>query len=93
MGGVVQSAVASFFPISTKFTGGREEGLGLGLRSATPFDILLDEEASKVRTTDARRLSRYPFEKMLCLQEGGPLVLYFRKDIHILNDLFARDPL
>ena len=71
--------------------GGREDGLGFGLRFAARSDILLDKDASKVRTTDVQRLSWYPFEKMIRLQEGDHLVIYFRKDNHVLKDLFARD--
>jgi len=30
---------------------------------------------------------------MLRLKEGNPLVIYFRKDNHILKDLFSGDPI
>ena len=65
----------------------------LGLRSTVEEDLLLDEAVSKGVTTDARRLSRYQFEHILHTHEGGRLVLYFRKNVQMLNNLFHSVPI
>ena len=70
----------------------RVDNSGRGLRSAGRDEMLFDDEAAMVETTDIRRLTRYPFEKLLLLEEDSPLVIYFRKGNTVLNDLFSGIP-
>ena len=76
MGGVVQS---------DRYQG----GIGLSLCSSVRSYILIDEEATHMKTTDARLLYCYQLKKIVRLKEGDPAVLYFQKDNSVLNDLFA----
>ena len=45
--------------------GDRANAMGMGLRSSTVDDSLLDEDARLAETTDAKRLSRYHWEDLL----------------------------
>lgn len=69
-----------------------EQEIGLGLRSALNEDVLVDEEAYTLKTTDAKRLSRMNWEDLLRVKEGDQVIVYFRKDLKIIRDVFMDYP-
>ena len=60
--------------------GSRHDSTGLGLRSAAAPDLLVDDDAYKVETTNVKRLSRLHWEDLLQCNVGTSLVLYVAKD-------------
>lgn len=66
----------------------RSQAAGLGTRSSTAVDYLVDDEAYKVETTNIKRLSRLHVEDVIQCREGTPIVLYVEKGNQVLRDMF-----
>jgi len=63
----------------------REAALGLGLQLSNEENALIDDKVVEMNTTNVSQLSQIHWEDLLCLQEGGSLILYFRKHDNVLT--------
>ena len=70
----------------------RDDGLGLGLRSAVESLSLLDDAAASLKTSDAKRLSRLHWEDVLCFQEDERLFVYFKRKSPVVDERFSSVP-
>ena len=62
---------------------------GMGLRSGTSPDLLVDESAYRMRTTKVKRLSRVHWEDVIQLKEGTPVVLYIAHESDLVRKKVA----
>ena len=60
--------------------GARDDSVGLGLRSAASPDLLIDEAAFNVETTNVKRLSRLHWEYILQSKVDSSLFIYMNAD-------------
>ena len=66
--------------------------MGLGLQSRADKDLLVDNEALTLATTNIKRLSYLQFEDILKLQVDDQLVLHDRKEQDFIRCRFANIP-
>lgn len=70
----------------------RNDGLGLGLRSAVESLSLLDDAVASLKTSEAKRLSRLHWEDVVGFQEGERLFVYFRRMSPVVDERFSSVP-
>jgi len=77
---------------STKKKQGVADGAGVSTRSSDRDDLLVDNEAVALKTTNAKRLTKLTFESIVTKLPDSKVILYIRKDTSITDDLLNGVP-